>query len=277
MSYGGPILVNTATDGSHPDSVTGTEIGNKRAVDVNMVGGEVNISSTSSSDGGYSTETGDFTATPTAASKNVVIAGLPFTLTDCSVIAGSARVIDSSGNVKDIPDTNVTISGSTITFGDKADNFAAGDTVCMSIAGPDKAYDQASDADRNSEIDPISQHFVTESFVLTNVPNATPDETTLIDMDGFSSLMVQVEKTGGADTFVWTMESSVEGSASTNDFIDSTQFGFTSATITSAATYTADGILFSNNRFNPRGHKVKITTAGAADDADFNIFIKKFY
>lgn len=139
-------------------------------------------------------------------------------------------------------------------------------------------YDPSSGTTNFSEADPVPQHYDEELFTLTNVPNATPDETILIDMKGYQSCSVHVEKTGAsADTFVWTMESNGESALSTDDWIDTTQFGWTSATITSAATYTADGILYSNRGFNPSGHKVKIETAGTGNDADFKVSVKKYY
>jgi len=139
-------------------------------------------------------------------------------------------------------------------------------------------YDPSTGATLTSISDPIDQRYDTELFTLTNVPNATPDETTIIDMDGYSHCSVHVEETGAsADTFAWTMESSTESALSTADWIDTTQFGWTSATVTSAASYTADGIIYSNPGVSVRGHKVKINTAGGGNDADFQIFVKKYY
>lgn len=139
-------------------------------------------------------------------------------------------------------------------------------------------YNWATNSVRTSENDPLDQRYDEELFVLTNVPNATPDETILIDMRGYQSCSVHVEKTGASgDTFTWTMESNGESALSTDDWIDTTQFGWTSATVTSAATYTADGIIYSNRGFNPSGHKVKIETAGTGDDADFKVSVKRYY
>ncbi len=262
-----------------PLPITGTKIGDKRGLDVNIIGGPGGGSEASASvgSGGYTTASGDFTATPTVGTKNVVISGLPFSLSLCTVVGGGSTVVSAAGDVTALPSTNIAISGATITFADKAVNFAAGDTVCMTLDGPDKAYDLSADSDRVAEVNPLSQHFVNESFTLTNVPNATPDETIIIDMNGFIGCSVHVEKTGGADTFAWAMESSVEGTLSSVDFIDSTQFGWTSATVVNAASYTVDGIIYTNTGFTPQSHKVVITTAGAADDADFTVTVKKFY
>lgn len=125
----------------------------------------------------------------------------------------------------------------------------------------------SSDADRWIEL----------MYVLTNVPNATPDETITIEMNGFTSCSVQVKKTSGADTFIWTMWSSAEGSGAADQFFDSTQYGWTSAATAPAATYTTDGLLFPVAGFTPSAHRVKIATAGTADDADFEVYVKKFY
>jgi hypothetical protein len=138
-------------------------------------------------------------------------------------------------------------------------------------------YTTATTSNRVEEIDPVSAHYVGTTYTLSDVPNATPDETTLIDMDGYRGCTIHIEKTGGTDTFTATIESSVEGSGAAVDWIDTTQYGFTAVTAATAASYTADVILYSNDGFTPSGHKVKITTAGTADDADFQIFVKKYY
>ncbi len=140
----------------------------------------------------------------------------------------------------------------------------------------ESGYETASNATNVREINPVDQKYVPRVFTLTNVPAATPDDTSIIDMDGFRSCSVQVVQTSGTATFTWTMESSVEGRESTSTWDDSTQYGFTSATDANAASYAATGILYSVQGFTPVAHRVKIATAGA-DDGDFKIYVKKFY
>lgn len=122
------------------------------------------------------------------------------------------------------------------------------------------------------ETNPLSQQYVNETVALTNVANATP-EFVYIDMDGFVGCVVHVEKSGGTDTFDVDYESSAEGSDASDDWVDTT----TSWTLV-GGTAAADQIAIPTNvNLSPRGHRVEITTAGGSDDADFNVFIKKFY
>lgn len=139
-----------------------------------------------------------------------------------------------------------------------------------------KAYDATTSADRNSLIRDISDQYTNDTFTLTNVPNATPDETTIVDMDGYDGCSIHIENTGGTDTFEATIEASNEGAESTSDWLDVTQYGFTNACGADAASYTADTILFSKPDLNVKAYKVKITTADGGDDADFQIFIKRW-
>jgi len=271
MAYGGPILVNQATDPSHPDSVTGTEVGNKRGVDVNLIGGEVNISSTSSSGGGYSTTGGDFTATPTTATKDVVIAGLPFTLDACTVVAGSAKVIDSSGNVSDIPDTNVTVSSSTITFTDKADNFAAGDTVCMSLAGPDKAYTTATDSSRSGELDPLDEHYINIAINTdtTNVTAATHyyPSSTGMPMDAKKDLSISGKLIDADGTLTLTVEMMNDEDTSSGDWIQVYGYDDKNNVVANSWTVTNGTLTFANsfNNANYNHVRVAVVASGATN------------
>lgn len=138
-------------------------------------------------------------------------------------------------------------------------------------------YDHTNEFHAVSESSPVDQQYITGSSVLTNVPNATPDETVIISMDGYRGLCIHIEQTGGTDTFVATVYASVEGADAGHDWIDVTQYGFTAAHAATAASYTADCILFMNPGFTPSAIKVKITTASGSDDADFNVFSKKWY
>lgn len=136
-------------------------------------------------------------------------------------------------------------------------------------------FEWASRSARITDQNPETTHYNPPATVtLTNVPNATPDETILINMDGYRYCAVQVVKTGGADTFTWTMEGSAEGALAGSAWDDVTQYGFTSLTAPNAASYTADGILCSIENAHIRGFKVKIATAGGANDADFKVIYK---
>lgn len=252
------------------------------------VADDVSIGSSGVAGGGnntYSTEQGDFTATVTNATYSIVlstdsIGGV--SITENNFSNGLLKVYDASTeemvSIK-LDDFTWTSATKTldVTNCSNAFLFATGDVVSLTLVGSDKMRDTSTDAQRSSLIRDISDQYTSDSFVLTNVPNATPDETTIVSMDGYKGCSIHIEKTGGTDTFAATIEASNEGTLSTDDWIDITQYGFSNAGGADAASYTADTILFSNPNFVTKGIKVKITTADANDDADFNIFIKRWY
>jgi hypothetical protein len=112
-------------------------------------------------------------------------------------------------------------------------------------------------------------HTSRETFVLTNVPNATPAEI-IFDMEGYSRWSVQVEDTGGTDTFDTDYEVSNESTDSAAAFLDVTA-SMTFAAGSASADHFA--YLAPATNFPAKAVKIEITTAGAADDADFNVFV----
>lgn len=126
-------------------------------------------SSSGSSVGGgsstYSNAQGDFTATITDATKNITIAGLPFTLEDIHVVGGSIKKITSAGVVSTVPLTTVTVSAGVITVSD-ADNFATGDSVLVYLVGPDKAYDEDVDANLVFQTNPNYEHYTSVEHLI---------------------------------------------------------------------------------------------------------------
>jgi len=233
----------------------------------------------------YSTEQQDFTATITDATTNIVLSVDSLggqAITDATFANGILKVKDLSA----VQQKTITLDKFTWTAGTKtlavanctgAFTFNTGDIVSLTLVGPDKRTANSGQSVATLEGAPVYTRYVPDASVLTNVPNATPDETIFIDMDGYHGCSIHVEKTGGTDTFAWTMESSCEGKISSSDWIDTTQYGFSNAGGADAASYTADTIIFSKPEFVPMAHKVKITTAGAADDADFQVFVKRWY
>lgn len=156
---------------------------------------------------------------------------------------------------------------------DKFREDSDGNTV---VGVSSASYDVVEDADKVTETNPLSQQFVTEQHTLTNVPNATPDETVIVDMDGFRGFCIHTENTGGTDTFQIRYLASVEGADASDAFLDVTAFGMTSAVNLPGSSYSSDDISHSIPYLTPRAFRLQITTAGGADDADFNVFVKKF-
>jgi hypothetical protein len=106
----------------------------------------------------YSNAQGDFVATTTDATTDITITGLSFTLEAKHVANGSIKKITSAGVVTLVDTGNIAVASGVITLSD-ADNFAAGDIVVVSLTGPDKAYDQAIDAQRTVVLNPNYEHY----------------------------------------------------------------------------------------------------------------------
>ncbi len=109
------------------------------------IGGSAASGGSGSSVGGgtsvYSTAQGDFTAVITDSTKNITIAGLNFTLEAKHVVNGLIKKITNSDVVSTVPLTKVSVSGGVITLAD-ADDFVTGDTVEVTLVGPDKGFDK---------------------------------------------------------------------------------------------------------------------------------------
>jgi len=106
----------------------------------------------------YSNANGDFVATVTSATKNITITGLPFTLEDIHVAGGFIKKITSTGAVTDLELSNVEVAAGVITL-DDIDDFEAGDTVLVTLIGPDKAYDVDIDNQLVSVQNPNYAHY----------------------------------------------------------------------------------------------------------------------
>jgi hypothetical protein len=113
----------------------------------------------------YSTAQGDITATPTVGTTNITVTGLPFTLTAEQIANGVVKRIASDGTVTVVDTGSVVVSGGVITLAD-ADNFVSGDTVSVSLTGPDKAYDEALDSNIVSVLNPDYAHWTSVEHLI---------------------------------------------------------------------------------------------------------------
>jgi len=130
--------------------------------------------------GNYSTARGDFTAVMTAATKNVTITGLPFTLANKHVV--SVERTDASDNTVYLPLTKMSVAGDVITLSDAAD-FTAGDVVEVELIGPDKAYDPALDSGLNTVLNPEYNHYTSVEHLISESDLGITDSATGTDAD----------------------------------------------------------------------------------------------
>ena len=228
----------------------------------------------------YSTAQGDFTATTTTGTTNITITGLPFTLEAKHVVNGAIKRIDSSGVVTAVDTGTVSVSGGVITLSE-ADNFAAGDTVVVSLTGPDKAYDEALDANIVYVLNPDYANY-TSAEHLVDV-SAVGDAVTsryVIPMEGYKhlSMHIKLATTNAGDTITLTVfatnNSDADDSADT-DWVD------VSTTILGAANKSANNstteeIYFVDTALIPLKFMVKtVTVSGGTNTNAADVYIKK--
>lgn len=247
-------------------------------------GGGVSSGSATAVGGGngdYSTEKNDFTATVTNNTKAIVLSVDSVggsAITTANFANGTLKVQDVSltpDQWKTIVLDKFTWTAATktldVTSCTGAFTFGTGDIVSLTLTGPDKMRQTSDDSMRNTPTRDVSDQQVGDMFVLTNVPNATPDETIIVDLAGYSGWSVHVEKTGGADTFTVEYAVSNEDALSTADWLAITP------TFASGSA-TADHIAHpASNMLVTKALKLKFTTDGGANDFDAQVFLKRWY
>jgi len=108
----------------------------------------------------------------------------------------------------------------------------------------------------------VSLHFTDPVTVpIGPITAGVPDVSVRIDMEGYRGCVAALFKTGGDRTTIWKMDSAPDGSLPGSSWLDTTQYGWSSATVLGAAPYSADGMLYSVNKFRPPGHRFNVDTA----------------
>jgi hypothetical protein len=216
----------------------------------------------------YSTVAGDFTATTVQGTNTFTIAGLPFTLTAEMICNGGVKKIDSSGNVTDLPVTNVTVSGSTVTLGDWESTFASGDTVSVSLVAQRITYTSATDSSRDEEIDPLDEHYLEEELVDdTNLDAATvyyPSSTGQA-MGNFNNVSIHGVTSGGVTV---TIEAKIDDST---DWVDITPAGYRlDDNTTGNASFVDQTFMLDFDDLHVRNIRIKSVTADATNGVQYH-------
>lgn len=129
---------------------------------------------------------------------------------------------------------------------------------------------------RIEETDPISTHHVEDTVVdVTNGADGTYNY--YLDMDGYSSLGLQLVLSGGSGTVTVTVETSIQddGTAPASvTYVDVTSDAYGVASFTVSDMLNDSAGFFGQFKYV----KVKVVAAtGAADDADWTIYSKRKY
>jgi hypothetical protein len=135
-------------------------------------------------------------------------------------------------------------------------------------------YDWSAQNLRVAETDPISSHHVEETLAaITNGADGTYYY--YLDMDGFKYFALQATLSGGSGTCTVTVEGTCQddGTAPAScTYVDVTNDLFGAASFTASDMLIADGV----NPFKYVRVKV-VASTGAADDADWTLYLKKLY
>jgi len=235
-----------------------------------MAGG-VSLGGGASAGGGasvWSTAQGDFVATTTTSTKNITVTGLPWTLAWENV--SGVKKQDSAGEVTTLKVSNVTVSGSVITLGDEVD-FSAGDTVSVTLTGPDKAYDEGIDSQIVSVLNPDSANWTSPEHLVDLAEDAVT-QYFVIPMEGFKDLSKHWKFTGGGvvTMTLWGTNNADADDSAVTDWVDITGDYLSKTLTVSAGTIEFAEVI--ENLFFLKV-MVRLVTTGSTNLAD--IYIKK--
>jgi hypothetical protein len=127
-----------------------------------------------------------------------------------------------------------------------------------------RGYDPANDVVKVMEDNALSLHFTDPAVIrIGPITAGVPDVSVRIDMEGYRGCVAALYYVSGGDTTEWTMDAAPDGALSGSRWLPATLNGWKSASIASAALYTADGILYSVKDFRPPGHRFNVDVVGA--------------
>jgi len=238
---------------------------------IGMAGG-VALGGGASAGGGasvWSTAQGDFVATMTASTKNITVTGLPWTLSWENV--SGVKKQDSSGEITTLKVSNVTVSGNVITLGDEND-FEAGDTVSVTLTGPDKAYDEGIDSQIVSVLNPDSEKWTSPEHLVDISAIAADTFYYVIPMEGYKDAGMHWKFTGGGvvTMTLWATNNADADDTAITDWVD-----ISGDELSKTLTVSAGTIEFIEMIRNIAYLKlmVRLITTGTGNAAD--IYIKK--
>ncbi len=148
----------------------------------------------------WSVAQGDLVATPTVGTTNITVTGLSWTFSAENVIEGVVKKVDASGDVSTLKTTNVSVSGGVITLGDE-DVFATGDVISLTLVGPDKAYNEGTDAAISEVSNPDSAKWTSPEHLIDLAVDAETNRF-VIPMEGYKDLSTHRKITAGGTVVI---------------------------------------------------------------------------
>jgi len=247
---------------------------------IGMAGG-VSLGGGGASAGGgasvWSTKQKDFITSTTDDTKNVSITGLSWTLEAENVAI--VEKFESNGDKSTLALTNVIVSGGVITLGD-IDDFASGDTVSVTLIGPDKAYDEGIDAGTVHVINPEYGHWTSPEHLVDLSAEGASDQLYVIPWESYKngSIHYKIVNTNAGDTITLTMFATNNADAddsAVTDWVDVTtaMLGAASKSVNNAS---LEEIAFFNSNLTPLKFALRVVTAtGGTDTNAVDVYIKK--
>ena len=291
IEIGAVELKNASTD--ERAEIVSADAGNVSSTKVLKVQPVDEVGSVITSDGApagggvYSTEQGDFTATITNATNNIVLSTDSLggtTLTAAHFANGILKVIKTSDNsvvtiaMDDIDWTSATktldTSGCTNAF-----TFATGDIVSLTLLSSRIQDNRGADAKKGIEQAPIYTHNIGDTLAeVTNETNATNNY--YLDVTGYDQAYFDFEGVAGTDTITLTLEASAQDDGTVDSscsYTDISQYGISPTTqAAGAASYTADLSAVIDCK-GMKFIKFKTVSSGGADDGDYNLRARRAY
>jgi len=242
--------------------------------------GSVSLGGGGASAGGgasvWSTKQGDFTASVTASTKNITITGLPWTLAAENVAI--VELFDSTGDKSTLDLTNVVVSGGVITLGD-IDDFASGDTVSVTLIGPDKGYDEDGDQALSFVTNQDSEKYTSPEHLVDISSQAAATLRYVIPMEGYKDLSMhwKFSNSDAGDTVTMTLFGTNNSAA--DDSADDDWVNITSDYLSKTLTVTNGTIEFAevleNIFFLKVMVKLEVASTSTANTNAADIYIKK--
>jgi hypothetical protein len=236
----------------------------------------------------YSTEQGDFTATPTNATFSIVLSVDSIggsAITAANFANGILKIVDVSltpDEYKTVTLDKFTWTAATktldITNCTGAFTLGTGDVVSLTLTGPDKMRDSATDSQKTSLIRDVSDQYVGDTLAALSNIAANTTGYLYFTMDAYKFFALQCETSDATptDTLTLTVEATYQDDGTANSSctyqdVTSAWFGVTSVVDT-------DTTFEKDTPCTAKHVRLKYVTSNTGgSDADLTVYLRRSY
>lgn len=158
--------------------------------------------------------------------------------------------------------------------------FVSTSNFRVEIVGPDKGYNEASDATKTEILNPDSQQYSGETLgSVTNVASGGTTYNYYVDMSGYKYCAFQYEKGGTASTLRFSVDATLQDdgtAAGSCVYQDVGANGHTNISGSTTDSYTADAYLIMKPEMNAKYFKATVAQSGTYGTMDFDLYCKKW-